>query len=135
MNDLLEKKLVEILDQLQHGAVQAAQSAKVALPQLTEIALRTVQWDGAWHLLLGLGLLLASPIAWKLTNTITKLKFSDEADRLAASVIGMAASIGLVIAAGFQLFDMWNWVAILDPKAKLAHDILVGVLSKFDGSS
>ena len=144
MGNAIEQKLVELISQFQQGASDFVSSAKVALPEVTETALRVVQWDGAWHLLMGAAFLVASGISWKVSRWgIKRLEARDiknegldEYMPPADTFIiwgGRAISLAMVIAAMFQLFNMWNWVALFDPKAAFAHKILVMVLDKMGG--
>lgn len=140
MDKILEQKLVEVISQLQAGAVQAAQSAKLALPKLTEVALRTVQWDGAWHLILGAGLLLFACIPYRIgwacwrrlkeAEPDTTDPWSSTSSLVPSAFFAWAVALILLVASGSQLFNMWNWVAIMDPQAALAHKIFVAIQTK-----
>jgi hypothetical protein len=128
----LEQKLIQVIEQIQSGAVAAASAAKMALPELASVVLRTVQWDGAWHLLVGVGCLIGAAVSLWVFRLCNRALDSDEYNTGAQTgeVIFSIAALVLAIASAFQLFDMWNWVAILDPTAAIAHRAYQALMEK-----
>lgn len=66
---------------------------------------------------------------WVSINTNPQRKPGDDADGyiVATIVVGIGA-IFFSACAVFPLLDVWNWVAIFNPKLALAHEIMKNIL-------
>ena len=124
---VLEEKAVEMLDKFEALASQYG-------PEVINGATSAVVVTGIGDILQGFVALGAAFIVWYLTKNFTKYakRKKDECGFLSDWEMGWAAGMGigiftsgLLAACGiWTLFDVWNWVAIFNPKLALAHRLI-----------
>jgi len=135
VDNALQSKLLEIIDKLQQAATNAATAAGKAAPQMLDYAIRITHWDGIQNVLVGFFLLLLASIGISIFvrkwEAICNLSHDDELCLLC--FFGGVAILGTLIGALCLLLDVWNWVAIYDPKVALAHQLLQKVMERIGG--
>lgn len=135
----LESKLVEIINQIQAGVVEAGKTAGNVLPKLTDIAVRMTYWEGLCMLGVGLALLLIAYGLFKLGRwSINQNREAWNIDGMeggpqVAGIIMYIATVICFIVGAYNFLHPWNWIAVFDPEAALAHKILIMILNR--GSS
>jgi len=123
----LEQKTVELLDKLDKLATQYT-------PDVVESAVSAVQISAISNLIYGVVGLFCVVICWWLATNATRFCRKKKQDggwgsdweigvALSFYVGGLVCSIMTVISI-WDLFNLWNWIAILNPKLALAHRIL-----------
>lgn len=128
MEPELQTKAVQIIDQLTAGL-------KAVAPQMADLTLAAVHFQGVMHLigaLAGLVLVLGLAFtAYKLMHTAVNRIDDNPA---VAVPCGIGAVLGAVVAliVGsvnlMQLFDTYMWAAVVDPKLAVALQVLHKVL-------
>lgn len=120
----LEQKTVEILDKLDALATQYA-------PEVVDSAIGIMQVSGASKIILGLlGLCFVCAIAFSVCKGVKYCAKKQEENReweAGAPIIitlGVIFSVGILIASLTALLNVWNWVAMFDPKLALAQRIM-----------
>lgn len=114
---------------------QAIVSIKEVYPALSDAVLGAVQLDGAGHLLGGVGDFIVGTIMVILTKyfwkRFEKSKCIDKCEHeqseplwSAAAVITGVISIICFYAFLYQFFNIWNYVAIKQPKLYIAHQLM-----------
>lgn len=122
----IEQKAVEILDKLDSIATQHA-------PDVINSAIKVVQVDGVSHIFYGIigiiGCFTCVIVAKKLANKCTELKKSGgynsdwEVGIAVSYILGTVVTIVLAICSIIELFDVWNWIAMFNPKIALANKL------------
>lgn len=111
----IEEKVVEILAQLQGLAEPAAE---LAISAARVDAASGLAYGFCWALLLvPVGLLLRR--LWKI-----KMNYENEVPLGIGRGACCVAALILSIAAMENLFSVWNWVGLIEPKLYLAHQII-----------
>lgn len=126
----IEDKAVNLLEKLEKLSEQYA-------PETMDAALGAVQVSAAGGLIYGLlGLaicLLAYKPMRKLINwgkkcrdieTDWSKRFDIDMGLFISLVIYFVVALCLAVGSIFSLFDIWNWVGILNPKLALAHQVM-----------
>lgn len=121
-----EQRAVELLDKLDSIATQYA-------PDVINSAIKVVQVNGLLYIFYGIlciiGCFICVSVTKKLVNTFTELKKSggyrsDWEVGIAVSYgAGAAVTIVLAICSIRGLCNVWNWIAIFDPKLALANKL------------
>lgn len=125
---MLEQKVVEMLS----GMEQAI--GKVA-PQALELALKQQMWAGLGCIVGGFAALLIGLILiWLPVRVFKEIKAEGvrsgySPDQAATVVCCIPSGIGLLIAL-INLLNIWNWVAIFDPKTALFHELVSKLLQR-----
>ena len=122
----IEQKAVEILDKLDSITTQYA-------PNVVNSAIKVVQVNGLSRIFYGIigiiGCFICVIVAKKLANKCTELKKRDgylsewEVGVAVSYILGAAVTIVLAICSILELFYVWNWIAIFDPKLALANKL------------
>lgn len=123
----LEQKTVELLDKLDKLATQYT-------PEVVDSAVSAVQITAINNLIYGVVGLFCAVICWWLAVNFSKFcrKKKQEGGwgcdweisfALSFYVGGMVCSIIAIISI-WDLFNLWNWIAIYNPKLALAHRLL-----------
>ena len=122
----IEQKAVEILDKLDAVATQYASDG-------INSAIKVVQVNGVADIFYGMigiiGCFICVIVAIKLANKCTELKKrygynSDWEVGVAISyILGAVVTIVLAICSIIELCDVWNWIAMFDPKLALANKL------------
>ena len=125
--ETLEQKAVELLDKLEVLATKYT-------PEAIDAAASAVTVTAAGNLLLGIAGIGAAIFAWWVTKnfaTYCRSKYQEDgwaSDwdlgwRFGLGIGGIISGILALISVPY-LFDVWNWVALFNPKLALAHRIL-----------
>ena len=122
----IEQKAVEILDKLDSITTQYA-------PDVVNSAIKVVQVNGLSRIFYGIigiiGCFICVIVAKKLANKCTELKKRDgynsdwEVGVAVSCVVGAVVTIVLAICSIIELCDVWNWIAMFDPKLALANKL------------
>ena len=123
----LEQKTVEILDKLDALATQYT-------PEVVDGAIAAVQVTGVGNIIWGLAGAVCAYLCWWLSRNFTQYarKKKQEDGYMSDWELGIAIGFGagifftglMAMLSVVYLFDIWNWVAIFNPKLALAHRIL-----------
>lgn len=123
----LEGKTVEILEKLDALATQYT-------PEVMDAAITAVKITAIGNLVWGVFGLVCAGVAWWLTKNFTgycRVKKQDggwmsdwQIGWALGFGIGGAVSTFIALFAISSLFEVWNWVAIFEPKLALAHRAL-----------
>ena len=118
-----EQKAVEILDKLDAITTQYA-------PDVINSVIKVVQVTGLSRIFYGIiGCFICVIVAKKLANKRTELKKMDgynsdcEVRVVVSYILGVVVIIVLTICSIFELCDVWNWIAMFDPKLALANKL------------
>ncbi len=93
-------------------------------PAVLELGIQMKFWDGVGTIIIGVSLLGLSILLGMLSRYFWRkhrAKLYAGCD-FGAVFFGMI-SVLLLVPVGILLLDIWNWVAIFNPKLALAHDI------------
>lgn len=139
MNEELQKKLLEILDALQHGTVLIGDKVYNYAPDTLDMLLWIVRVNGIQAFITSLVSIILFVFGIRLTQKCyarrTELckerrNYFDEEDifliavRAApTAIVGFFAAIGM-----YQLVSVWTYVAIFQPKLWLAKELVEKVL-------
>lgn len=124
---MIEEKAVEILGKLEVLAKQFA-------PEVMDAAVGVVQVSGISRIAVGFILLSLAFATYKISTWLyeffKKKKEDDgylsdwEIGYTTVAVVGSMAFCVLVVIGALQIFDIWSWVAIFNPKLALAKQIM-----------
>lgn len=127
----LEDKFVGVIDQLQHGVLAIAGKVIEVAPKALEAVLAIKQIEGASELmygvLSGIGATLLFIIIRKVLKIAEKYNWDHDISPpiiIASLVLGITA-IGLCFTCFSKLLDVWNYVALFNPKLAIAHSLLL----------
>ena len=128
----VEGKLVEMLDALQHGVVKVGETVVQYSPDVADAALWVVRIDGIQYMLMAVSCLIWAILAKILGGKLWAWarRVDPDFDTPAACVPILMWMTG-VVAFGIslaELFSIWNWIAIIEPKLWLAKQIISSVL-------
>jgi hypothetical protein len=124
VTDQLASKLLDIINQVQAGIVAHA-------PDALNIVLQTVRIDAISRFIYASCLLLGVVILSGIFVRINKKKDKDGDMREGVAVYCVLAGFFgtvFIILAFSQLFNVWQYVAIANPKLYLAHQIVQKVM-------
>jgi hypothetical protein len=129
----VEEKLVSMLDALEKGAVQVGDAVVKYSPDVAEATLAVVQIDAAGKLIIGTLCTIAAYVAYRVARWGIKEFVNDmvgaEDGLIAPSIVfGVLFFVPPFIGAIIYLADIWNWVAIFEPKLYLAKQIIKAAL-------
>jgi hypothetical protein len=119
-------RLIALADALTDAAKAHGQEAVDLAVAATRVSAGAALFDGVACLT---GAVVAGIIAHWLTKKIGSLGGGDYNDAvLIPSMIGVVLVgilfVVLTLGAFFNLFDLWNWVGIFEPKLLVAHKLL-----------
>lgn len=134
----VEQKVVEMLDQLQHGAVKVGEAIVQYSPDVTDAMFWVVRLNAIQNLVLAIAVLVLSAFGfWYAASLSKKIKALPE-DSWNSSAKAMDLTMGKwvtrvvssfpLVISGASLIDVWNWVAVFEPKLWLAKQIINQVL-------
>ena len=135
MSDVIENKVVSMLDALQNGAVEIGNQLVKYTPDVIQAALGVTMITGIQELVYGviwLGLFIYFYRYW------SSNKFSGfDAPTIQDAKLGGAGlmSIISIMVVLTQLGNVWNYVAIVNPKLYIAHEIVEKVTNKVDNET
>lgn len=133
---MLDAKLADILTRLEHQLAPAA----------LELAALVIRVNAAWNIVIGIVVLILSIVLVKhLKSLWWKLGLSDEGNIVEKVIVldqysedsttrQLKTGIGiLVIIIGgviqlVTIFNPWSWIAVVNPKLELAHQVLSKIL-------
>jgi hypothetical protein len=123
---MLDDKIAEYIGVISKAAMKAG-------PQVMQFAIQHEHWCGIGDISIGLFFLVMTFVFLFLLkkNWISMIRQDEYAEISVA--IGIGSAIGAtccLIVACIQLLNIWNWVAVFNPKIALFHDILTKFLSK-----
>lgn len=114
---MLEDKISGYLDLI-------AKAASKAGPQVMKFAVAQEYWSGIGDIIIGFFFLIVALIGIVLFFRYLKdLRDMVEPGGPIALVGGIGGIVSLVVS-GLNLLDIWNWVAVFNPRIALFHDIL-----------
>ena len=121
--ELIDKRLDAMADKLSELAAQYG-------PEVTDAVLAVTRLQGFEYLIYGVlffipSFLIARYAWYSFLKEGYKNKDIDEIGP--GLIIGAVSTLGFLITAS-NLFDIWVWVAIFEPKLFIAHKILSGLL-------
>lgn len=94
---------------------------------VVEAATSAIQWHGATNLLIGVVAIIIAVFCFKFVNsnaTNTQEPPENNVEILTVVAIGLV-SLGV---GGFNLLNIWNWIAVFDPQTYFAHSLMKGYL-------
>ena len=125
--DSLEQKAVDILDKLEKLTTQYA-------PEVLDAAASAVRVTGIGNIITGIGSMVSAAIVIWIAKNFANIcrKKKEEEGYMSEWELGMGLSLAvggitgsvLSIVFLFRLLNIWNWIAIFNPKLALAHKIL-----------
>jgi hypothetical protein len=121
----LSNKLLEIINQVQAGIVAKA-------PDAINLVLQEARIDAIGHFLGAAGCLLTLYVFWRIFCKVKNIKDEYGYIEVGAIVYMVISGAISVLLAGFVicvLFDIWNYVAIINPKLYLAHQLIENILN------
>ena len=123
---MLEKKIVDILTQLQNAVVSYA-------PKAWQIAIAVKRVDCLQSLILGIALLVIA--GWPLRLLVIKMIGRLQEDNLDAAgffggIFGGVAFLVCSVGAAVLLLNVWNWIGVFDPSFALMHDLYRKVMGQ-----
>jgi len=141
MSEELEEKAVEVIDKAMDGMDQlTAMLAEVAEkygPEVVDAGLNVARISAASiliHATVGLILLFALfrvgiPLTLKFRATIpdrdkNDIEFWGPTLMVWLFIGGLISSVGLGAFGALKIFNLWNWVGIIEPKLWIAHRVL-----------
>jgi hypothetical protein len=118
---VLDDKIGEYIDIISKAAMKAG-------PQVMQFAIQHEHWCGVGDIAIGFAFLFFFFVAGYIVkrNWAACYDASDEG----WIVVPVIASVICFGVACLQLLNIWNWVAVFNPKIALFHDILTKFLSK-----
>jgi Co/Zn/Cd efflux system component len=120
---VLDDKISEYVDIISKAAMKAG-------PQVMQFAIQNQRWCGVQDLAVGCFFLLIAVVCAFLFHRHAKhVKDCEEPGLSLAVGSGIVGIITLILSA-CSLLNIWNWVAVFNPKIALFHDILTKFLSK-----
>ncbi len=115
---MLEDKISQYLEVLSKAAAQAG-------PQVMQFAIQHEHWCGIVDVVIGLFFLIVSLFSgiclarnWKRLHA--NCVYGPDGEMLCLA----AAQLITLVVACLQLLNIWNWVAVFNPRIALFHDIL-----------
>lgn len=128
MSDGIEQKVVNMLDALEKGAVHVGDVVVKYSPDVAEATLMVVRIDGVSSIATGVvaGVLCYLWFVWanKLRKKADEASYADSALFGTASVVCFVGSVVAFSVSMINLLDVWNWVAVFEPKLYLAKQII-----------
>ena len=123
----VEEKLVSMLDALEKGAVHVGDAVVKYSPDVAEATLLVVRIDGVQNIVTGL---ICAVLAFLSAKACVKWLKASDGDDVYIPLIASALITALVTTQVdfFNLIDVWNWVAIFEPKLYLAKQIIKAAL-------
>ena len=127
--DPLETKMIEVVTQMQHGVAKIGEVLYSAAPQAVDAILAIKVISGIDQLVVGLICLIITVILGRVGMKHYRKRIENEfnEDNIGAIFIGVFLALGVFgfgIATAHHLLDIWNWVAVFQPKIAIAHDLL-----------
>lgn len=129
--DKVQDKVVSMLDALQHGVTTVGNSVVKYTPDVVDAGLWVVRIDGIQTLTFSiLGLLAAFILGhasykfWKYLEKECEL----DGPVIVFPLFGGIITIIMIIGNTITLLNVWNWVAIFEPKLYLAKQIIDSVV-------
>lgn len=114
---MLEDKVVSYLDLI-------AKAAEKAGPQVMKFAVAQERWNGIGDVTVGFFLFVVFLVALWVFNRNLKAACDNEDPATGLCIVsGICGLLALVIGCT-ELLNIWNWVAIFNPRIALFHDIL-----------
>ncbi len=123
---MLTDQLSQYLDYLTKAAAKAG-------PQVMQFAIQHEHWCGVGDVLIGGFCAVIAAIGFFILKKHWAIVVSGTDDEIIVAWTGVLGGIiGVVsgLAAAIILLNIWNWVAVFNPKIALFHDILEKLLSK-----
>jgi len=122
--DIVEQKVVSMLDALQTGVVEVGHQVVKYAPDVGQAVLGVVQINGINNLAQPLLLSIIMVILLVLNfNKFILLCRRAEEEIVAYVFGGILYLLAMCVAISYTL-DIWDWVAIFNPKLALAHKII-----------
>ncbi len=123
----IEQKVVEILDAAQQGAVKVGETIIQYSPDVANAFLAIVRIEGLAKLIPSILILVACCVFYRSFIRMWKWALSRyhySIDRHLFACIASAIICVFVIHALFCILNIWNWVAIFEPKLWLAKQLV-----------
>lgn len=144
MDQQVEQKIAEILEALQHGAVQVGDKVIQYGPDIADALLWVVRLDGAQRLVWGVAAVALMIWGWRsLVSAYGRIEADMEASKASyktwdekhyvmfwgrAIPTALISILGIVSGAVFSVINIWTYAAIFSPKLWLAREIVNKVL-------
>lgn len=127
----VQAKVVEILDQVQHGAVTVGNTIIKYSPTVADALLWIVRINGLQELVMVipciLGMYVSQKLAIKYWKHLVEKRDTDE-----ILVLGVWFLWAAFLGATYQFFavtlNIWTWIQVFEPKLWLAKQIVAKVL-------
>jgi hypothetical protein len=129
--DKVTNKVLEIIDQLQGVAGDAAHQAVNHLPDAVNLGLATIRVDGVSDFIYGLVAATIFYISYRFAKWgFIKSRETDFEDGCAglAMIFGFIFAFFAGVLTASLLFDVWTYTKIFEPKIYLAHKVVEKVL-------
>lgn len=126
----VQDKLVSMLDALQQGAVKVGETVVQYSPDVANAALWVVRIDGIQCIVTGAFYATIGALGVKYTIKAWRWATKDASDQpvfLVPLVLGVVTGIAVVAASNIVL-NVWNWIAVFEPKLWLAKQIIAAAL-------
>jgi hypothetical protein len=124
----LTNKLVEIVTQIQQGVIAHGADAM-------NLVLQSIKIGALGNFLAAIGSIVGVYIIYKIYPYIRKLKSEDPYDMTLNDFLywlycACSAVFTVIVTIGVfcQFFDVWQYIAIFNPKLYLAHEIIEKVM-------
>lgn len=135
----MKEKYLEKLEEL---AQQLKEKATELGPEAWEAALQVIRFNAAQKLVYSfLGIVILSALSywwwvpkykegWQARRDASRIDEEAGVLRMIYSAIGVICTLAIVVIGCLELFDIWNWIAVFEPRLKLAHDIYEKLMAK-----
>lgn len=123
---MLEEKVVHLLNQLENLSKQYT-------PEVFGVAVSVIQVNGITEILGGLLVIVLAVAVGYISLRLYKYAgqkyeedYMSDWNEVQGVVqwIGLVITVSLLVIASCFLFDIWNWIAIFNPKLALAKTVL-----------
>lgn len=128
----LEEKAIEVIDKAMDGVEKLSNMlSDVAVqygPEVVDAALTVVRISGAGNIVVGLTLAILPLFFFcnikNLWKWALKHETSSDSGSLVLVVLSGMGCVASSIVSFIMLINLWTWVAIIEPKLWVAHEIL-----------
>lgn len=129
----IEEKVVGMLDALQNGAVKIGEQVVKYSPDVADAALWVVRIDGVQSIATAIFFVIAAIVLYVATRRFWAWAWRVDKDFdtpaiMVPVVTGILTIISSILASA-RIFDVWNWIAIFQPKLYLAKQIIKAAIN------
>ena len=129
MSDAIEQKVISMLDALQSGIAEVGGQVVKYTPDVIDATLWVVRIDVISAIFSSLVVFLVTALlSKKFYNELQNTEY--DVDKRVFCVIGLIGSSISALISFLCLADIWNFVALIEPKLYIAKQIIEATLTK-----